>query len=563
MRRARKRGEKTRGDRTWRCKSRWDQNKKSIFCELLRICFYFSQVRSYLFCFWKMLFHLSSNLFCSVFFFLLSFFFLCLPLVFSKNRKKRDTAWCDGCPTDETNDNLTYMDFTRSTTSPHAAAIKRAFNRASTLRPMRKSGFPWNKKVWFVFPKSTGIDGVSRNRDEGDENPFALRWPQRRGFLAERRHVAPTTSTPQHWRASKCPPQWNWALDFRHARTMGSHVVKGATAECMTALDMPASTAWCGNTTAVTASVPKKSSHSSCLFGSSGAFGRQGRTPGLVRCSQERPGMMAHGDKTSWQRTTILLRVGPSSFKLKSFHLPSATAVGGRPRSGATPLCMMALDVPNFQMWSKGQYACSVMGSRERKWGLSLLGQDHCKDENSENRCHWRWHQSSQRTDVWEIAPPSASGADTTLSGWGTFHEWMQRRVTRFWQTLQFLSRTAPHARSDHHTRGEGAYWCKVRLSTSQCRESTQFFHFLKLNLKSPMWKFWISDFLQNAFSFFSYFENVFFHRNCFVQKKSLALCKSPIVVISSCLEEISSPPTSSRISFFFLKKICFLVCFY
>ena len=94
--------------------------------------------------------------FLQIFFVQFSFFcsasFSCVFLsFFSKNRKKRDTAWCDGCPTDETNDNWTYMDFTRSTTSPHAAVIKRAFNRASTLRPMRKKWFSLETKKGDLF----------------------------------------------------------------------------------------------------------------------------------------------------------------------------------------------------------------------------------------------------------------------------------------------------------------------------------------------------------------------------------------------------------------------------
>ena len=38
---------------------------------------------------------------------------------------------------------------------------------------------------------------------------------------------------------------------------------------------------------------------------------------------------------------TASRRVRPSSIKLKNFHLPSATAVWGGPRSGATSLCMI------------------------------------------------------------------------------------------------------------------------------------------------------------------------------------------------------------------------------
>ena len=169
-----------------------------------------------------------------------------------------------------------------------------------------------------------------------------------------------------------------------------------------------------------------------------------GRFPGVVRCSNGRSGTMAQ------KKTNILVadtslsqhRVRPSSIKLKSFHFTSAIAVGGSPRSGATSLCMMALDGPNFHVWSKRQNCCSgpllltswvsasitaigrlrkVMASRKWRWRLSLLGHEHCKDENREQRCNWMWRQSSPWTDMWGIAPPSASGTETTLSGWGTY----------------------------------------------------------------------------------------------------------------------------------------------
>ena len=68
----------------------------------------------------------------------------------------------------------------------------------------------------YFRPVIDGVDGVRRDRDEGDKNPAALSLQARKGFLAEKGHVAPTTSTPQHWRASKCPRTlWNWALPRR------------------------------------------------------------------------------------------------------------------------------------------------------------------------------------------------------------------------------------------------------------------------------------------------------------------------------------------------------------
>ena len=73
-------------------------------------------------------------------FLLFSFLLLCLTFFKKKkkNRIKWETAWCNGCPADQIRDNWTHIDFTSSTTSPHAAVIKRAFNRASNLRRSKK-----------------------------------------------------------------------------------------------------------------------------------------------------------------------------------------------------------------------------------------------------------------------------------------------------------------------------------------------------------------------------------------------------------------------------------------
>ena len=84
--------------------------------------------------------------FCFVFLFLFLFSaqlpFLCVFLsVFSlkkKNRIKWETAWCNGCPADQISDHWTYRDFTGSTTSPHAAVIRRAFNRAKRSSTLEK-----------------------------------------------------------------------------------------------------------------------------------------------------------------------------------------------------------------------------------------------------------------------------------------------------------------------------------------------------------------------------------------------------------------------------------------
>ena len=296
---------------------------------------------------------------------------------------------------DETNDNWTYMDFTRSTTSPHAAVIKRASNRAKrSSTNENKVVFLGNKKKvicfsknfleeeQFFFTKSSGIDGVRRNRDEGDKKPFCpslttpWKFPGRETRCSN--NIDATTRE-----SFEMPTTVEWSTVGRHARTMGSHVVKGATAECMTALDMPSLHSWVSEHDGVTASVPKNS-------WSGPLQPRKTRYDGTWK-QERRPDR----EQTS---STASRRVGPSSIKLKSFHLPSATAVGGRPRSGATSLCMMALDVPNFQMWSKRQNSCSVMAIQGAKMRTVPSG------------CRWRWRQSSQK----DRPPPSASGAETT-----------------------------------------------------------------------------------------------------------------------------------------------------
>ena len=126
--------------------------------------------------------------------------------------------------------------------------------------------------------------------------------------------------------------------------------------------------------------------------------------------------MMAHGDKTSWQRTNILVggHVALSTSTTPRSNWRASTSpwplrCGRRPRSGATSLCMMALDVANFHIcsaplllttsWvsastSEIERLRKLMASRKRRWGLSLLGHKHCKDENREYRCHWRRRQS-------------------------------------------------------------------------------------------------------------------------------------------------------------------------
>ena len=47
-----------------------------------------------------------------------------------EEKKRREMDWCNECPGAEINDKWVHIDLTRSTTSRHAAMVKRAFNRA-------------------------------------------------------------------------------------------------------------------------------------------------------------------------------------------------------------------------------------------------------------------------------------------------------------------------------------------------------------------------------------------------------------------------------------------------
>ena len=415
------------------------------------------------------------------------------------------------------------------------------------LRRMWKKWFSWETTKGDLFSKfqKEQLFVKKKNppalRRRSHTHIVALRSPQaREGFLAQKRHVSNNID-------AITLESFQMPTPTLELSTAKGNVVKSATAECTTALDMPSlhSSVLESTTTAVTASVLGRRVIRTRLSwaASRGALGRQGRTPGLARCSNERPGMMAHGDRTSRQVTkhpgrgtrcsnnidaTASLRVRPSSIKLKSFHLSSATAAGGGPRSGATSLCMMALDVPNFHMWSKRQNPDHVR--------CCWPSPESPRGPQPDAFARW-WHPGSRNEDCSLLdriiarmlcentvaiedgtkvlkGPPSASGTETSLSGWGTFHEWMQRRVARFWQTLQFLDRTAPHARSDH-TRGERAYWCKLRL-TLQC---------VKAPGSISLWKIWISwTSWKNPHYRFKNFEKTSFSTDFFAEEK-VKLC--------------------------------------
>ena len=119
-------------------------------------------------------------------FLLLSFFFF--PFFYSAYflvKKKWEMAWCNGCPADEISDNWSYTDFTRSTTSPHAAVIKRATQR--NLPRIWKKWFSWELKIcFFIFfskkrtiqmsERKTVFPIVSEKNAFKQDIPFQKEW---------------------------------------------------------------------------------------------------------------------------------------------------------------------------------------------------------------------------------------------------------------------------------------------------------------------------------------------------------------------------------------------------
>ena len=245
------------------------------------------------------------------------------------------------------------------------------------------------------------------------------------------------------------------------------------------------------------------------------------------------PGKMAHGDKTSWQRTNILV----GGHVALSTSTPPRRAALDPPRSNwrastsprpllcgedhvldplrcawwrwtcQTPTCerklLLTSAVGKTTFWVSASTSANgrlrkLMESKERKWGLSLLGHENCKGETWEWRRHWRWRQSSQGTDVWEIAPPSASGTETTLSGWGTLHEWMQRRVAP-WADAFILE---PNSAARTITTHEESVHTDASWDSASCNVPT---HPVLSFLKSPL-------------------ENMFFE---LLRKSSQALCRA------------------------------------
>ena len=65
---------------------------------------------------------------------------------FSKKHRKKER--CNGCLAADINDNRMHMDLTRSTTSQHAAMVKRAFDRARDPQRMWISRDYHKNETW-------------------------------------------------------------------------------------------------------------------------------------------------------------------------------------------------------------------------------------------------------------------------------------------------------------------------------------------------------------------------------------------------------------------------------
>ena len=128
----------------------WGRREKSSWksCSICSLSTFVLKKKSPFHLFYKCPFFLFLFRF-ALFSFLLFSFLLCLPFSKKKDRIKWEMAWCNGCPANQINDNGSNTDFTRSTTSPHAAVIRRAFNRAKRSSTLEQ--ILGNQKQCFFF----------------------------------------------------------------------------------------------------------------------------------------------------------------------------------------------------------------------------------------------------------------------------------------------------------------------------------------------------------------------------------------------------------------------------
>ena len=586
-RRARKRGEKTRGDQTRRCKTRRDENKKSIIVNFSEFVFTPCQVWSYLFCFWKVVFPPFLKSFCSVFFFLLSFFFLCLSLVFfffwKKKQRKRDGLMQRmSRGRDKWQLNVHGLHSLNNVTA--RGSDQESFqSRNPIFDAWEKSGSPGKQKKWFVFkfseiisnfqksPGIDGLDGVRRDRDEGDKNTFALRSPQRKGFLAEKRRVQ------QHRRhdTGELPNAhahpWNWALP-------GGMLSKAPLRRARRRWTCQASTARCCNPPRRPSLPVSRSNPVTPPAFSSQVVLLVDKEEHLVWWHMEtrRP----NREQTSWSTDTLLSQhrrhcVAPRQTLLdQTEKLPPPLGHFGGMRT---------------TFWS--HFVVHVGAGRAKIPHVveetELLLRSAVADHLLSLRVDLRYRMPSQSDGIQGADMRTVPSGTGSLQGWklrlpwplkmapkfsrgppcershhhrrvAPKHQWVAeanfitgcRGASRFWQTLSFLSRTAPHARSDH-TRGERAFLMQAETDVAM-RQSTQFNPHVK-NLK-------FLNFLGKSSSFFT--KNILFHRFFFCKRKSQALYRTPFVVVSSCFAKYPSPAFLKVVLWSpFFVEFCFRKC--
>ena len=188
--------------------------------------------------------------------FLYQLCFVFLRIFFGKKRRRLDA---------------TDVPRTRSVTTERTGRCSRELSIEEAIRDAWEKWFSWETKVIFFFPnlfrkifsKKSCIDGVDGAETETKVTKTLLLFVHPKHVKVSWQRgdtLPPTTSTPQYWRSFHIPaPTLESSTARRNAKMVRSPVVKGATSECMTALDMPSldSSVWESTTTAVTASVPK------------------------------------------------------------------------------------------------------------------------------------------------------------------------------------------------------------------------------------------------------------------------------------------------------------------
>ena len=419
------------------------------------------------------------------------------------------TAWCNGCPADEINDNWTYMDLTRLSTSPHEAVMELSI--AQAILDARGFFLETKKDLFFKYfrPVIDGVDGVRRDRDEGDKTLLPLvhsrhvKVSWRRGTRCSNNIDATTLESfqmPTHtlnWALPRrMQKRWDLTLSKAPLRTWRHWTCQASTARRVNPPRWPLPFAPACRSNPVTP--PAFSGEDS--HGNPPARDELGPLHVVLLVDKEELlvwSVAATKDQVWWHMETRRPDREQTSWSRTRCSLNIAS---DPPRSN-----WRASTSPQPLRWRKPTFWSHFVvhdGARRAKLPhvveeTELLLRSAVVD-----------HLLSLRVDLSNRTKFSMDRHvrhRTTISEWHrnetkwvrhTFHEWMQRRASRYWQTLQFLSRIAPHALSDHHTRGERAYWCKLRLSALQCAKAPVsfiiFFQTLFFFWNTPCERIWI-----------------------------------------------------------------------